>query len=373
MIGRVTRILHVVRPSGGGAFGHVKVLSREQRRLGYEVAVCGPHGEVADALDVPLFEVAMDRAIHPRSDGRAIREVGRVYREFRPDLIHAHGSKGGVFARLARAALPGPPLIHTPHQYAFVNYFSSGGQQRAYRVIERSLVPLTSLVLCVCEEEARLAASIGAARKARVVHNGVEPLVPTAPPEDLAEVVASADPLVVAVAELHERKGLATLIESIALLRERHPGIRAIVAGEGEERQRLERLRRDLGLEEQVLLPGYVAPVAGLLTAADVFVNPAWAEAFPYAVLEAMSLAKPCVVTDVGGTAEAVIDGESGLVVPPRDAPLLAAGIERLLSDRSLAARCGEAARERLLQRFTREQMVEGTLAVYGELGLARP
>lgn len=369
----MARILHVLRPSGGGAFGHVRVLGREQIKRGYEVAVCGPHGEVADSLDVPLFEIAMGRAIDPRRDAAVVREVGRVYREFRPDLIHAHGSKGGVFARIARAALPGPPLIHTPHQYAFVNYFSSGGQQRAYRLIERALVPMTSIVLCVCEEEGRLAASIGAGRKVRVVHNGVQPLEPAPPPAELAEAVATADPLIVAVAELHERKGLATLIEAVALMRERHPRIRAIVAGEGDERLRLEAMRRDLGLEDAVLLPGFVSPVAGLLTAADAFVNPAWAEAFPYAVLEAMSLAKPCVVTDVGGTAEAIADGECGYVVPPRDAPLMAAALERLLADGELAERFGATARERLLQRFTRERMVAGTLAVYGELGLARP
>jgi len=113
--------------------------------------------------------------------------------------------------------------------------------------------------------------------------------------------------------------------------------------------------------------------VSGLLGAADVFVNPAWAEAFPYAVLEAMSLGRACVVTDVGGTAEAIVDGEGGTVIAPRDPESLAASVLRLLADKELAARYGEAARQRLLQRFTRTQMIEGTLAVYEELGATSP
>ena len=157
----------------------------------------------------------------------------------------------------------------------------------------------------------------------------------------------------------------------MAIVRRSHPEARLIVAGEGPERAELEHRREELGLSGEVLFPGHVDGVPGLLTAADVFVNPAWAEAFPYAVLEAMSLGRPSVVTDAGGTAEAIEDGRSGIVVGVRDPGALAAGIETLLSDPALARRYGEAAKDRALQRFTRRQMVEGTLATYGEVGVA--
>ena len=107
--------------------------------------------------------------------------------------------------------------------------------------------------------------------------------------------------------------------------------------------------------------------VGSLLAAADVFVNPALAEAFPYAVLEAMSAGCPSVVTDAGGTAEAVVDGESGVVVPTHDANALSAGIGSLLSDPDRAAALGAAARDRVSTLFTRERMVAGTAAVYAE------
>jgi glycosyltransferase involved in cell wall biosynthesis len=95
-------------------------------------------------------------------------------------------------------------------------------------------------------------------------------------------------------------------------------------------------------------------------------VNPARAESFPYGILEAMSLGCPCVVTDAGGSAEAIVDGDSGLVVAVRDPAALAAATLRLLADRDLARHFGAAAAERVRERFTRAQMVNGTLGVYG-------
>lgn len=333
------------------------------------MAVCGPHGNREAELGVPVFDVAMGRNVSPIQDAAAILAVGRVYRRFRPDLIHAHGSQAGVIARLARAARPGTPLIHTPHQYAFVNYFAGARQQRIYRAIERSLMPLATRVLCVCEDERRLACEVGAGDRAVVVYNGVDSLEP-APLSPALAGFAEGCRLIVAVAELHERKGVATLIEALDLLRRERPDARLIVAGEGPERTALERLVAERGLGDAVLLAGHVDGVAGPIGAAAVFVNPAWAEAFPYAVLEAMSLAAPAVVTDVGGTAEAVEDGRSGFVIRPRDPRAMAEAVGRLLDDRELAASLGTAARERVLQRFTRAQMIEGTLALYAEVGL---
>jgi glycosyltransferase involved in cell wall biosynthesis len=108
--------------------------------------------------------------------------------------------------------------------------------------------------------------------------------------------------------------------------------------------------------------------VAGLLAAADVFVNPARAESFPYGILEAMSLGCPCVVTDAGGSAEAIVDGDSGLVVAVRDPAALAGATLRLLADHDLASRLGTAAAERVRDRFTRAAMIAGTEAVYRDV-----
>ena len=99
----------------------------------------------------------------------------------------------------------------------------------------------------------------------------------------------------------------------------------------------------------------------------DVFVHPSWAEAFPYVVLEAMSLARPIVASHVGGIGEAIVDGESGLLTPPRDAAALAQALIGMLDDRETATRMGESALLRLAQ-FTREAMIARVAATYGEV-----
>jgi glycosyltransferase involved in cell wall biosynthesis len=172
----------------------------------------------------------------------------------------------------------------------------------------------------------------------------------------------------VAVSELFSRKGVPVLLEAMAAILAEHPRARLIVAGEGPDRAEAEAARDRLGLGDSVLLAGHVEGVAGLLAAADVFVNPALAESFPYGILEAMSLACPCVVTDAGGSAEAIVDGQSGRVVAADDARALAGAVIELLAAPATARRYGDAAAKRVRERFTRERMIAGTEAVYAEL-----
>src|SRR5687768_11835922 len=172
------RVLMVIRAGEGGAFRHVADLSGELARRGYDVAVCGPHGGAE--LEVPVIPLEMSRAIVPGSDARAARGFARIVRDFRPDIVHAHGNKAGVVARLAHLARPGIPVIYSPHGYAFAGHFPSR-EQKLYRTLESLVAPLGTVVLCVCEAEARLARATGINSRIRVVHNGITPIDQRAP------------------------------------------------------------------------------------------------------------------------------------------------------------------------------------------------
>lgn len=359
----------VVRPSKGGAFGHAVRLSRELRARGYDAAICGPHGHLADALDVPIFDVAIPRRPHLIHHPTAVARIGSVFRRYAPDVIHAHGSQGGVAARLARVAMPETPLVFSPHNFAFTNYFTNRVERGVYRSIEVALARLATRFLCVCEAECRAAATVAPRRRLRVVHNGIEPLQPAAPDAELS-ALASAGPLIGVVAEMQPPKGLRSMVAAMPRILAARPDATLVIAGDGPERVDLEAEIADLGIGERVRLLGSVDGVAGLIGAADVYVQPGWSESFPYSVLEAMSLAAPIVATDVGGVGEAVEDGVTGRLVASKDPAALAAATLELLADRELAGRLGEAARDRMMSRFRLDQMVEGTLEVYGEVGL---
>jgi glycosyltransferase involved in cell wall biosynthesis len=359
----------VVRPSKGGAFGHALRLSEQLGKRGYQCAICGPHGHLVGEIDADLVHLDIPRRPHPTRHGAAVAALAGIYRQLRPQVVHAHGSQGGVIARLARLAQPRTPVVFTPHNYAFTNHF--GPLERGvFRSIEMALAPLATRVICVCEAERRIAASVGPSKRTRVVYNGIEPLA-AAPPDPEIARLGDAGPLICTVAELQPPKGVTTLVSAMPAVLERFPNANLVVAGEGVERQRLERQIIDLRVAGSVHLIGSIDNVAGLLGAADVFVQPGWAESLPYSLLEAMGMEMPIVATDIGGMGEAVEDDVTGRLVPSKDPAALAAAIVDLVSDPGRASALAVAARERMMSRFRLGNMVDGTLDVYREIGLA--
>ncbi len=363
----------VVRPSEGGAFGHVARLSSELVRRGHKVAICGPH-ESEMNLDprVEVIYLEMVQPVAPIRDAKALGGLIGVIRSWRPDVIHVHGSKAGTLGRLARLAKLSTPVAFTPHQYAFANYFRHRWVRSLYRIIERAMAPLTSMVICVCEAERALAAKVGTGARALVVHNGID-FTPAQAPDPRLTPLRERGPVICAVAELHPRKGLLTLFDAMTQVLAAHPGATLAIAGEGKQREALLRRVAALGIAPSVRLLGLVDDVPAVLAGADVFVNAAWAEAFPYSVLEAMAAERPIVATDVGGTREAIEDDVTGRLVPAFDADRLAEAILDLVDNRDRAERMAAAARERMLERYTFSRMVAGTLDAYAELGASPP
>jgi glycosyltransferase involved in cell wall biosynthesis len=306
------------------------------------------------------------RAIAPRADIQACTAMARAVRELRPDIVHAHSSKAGGVARLARALHPRVPVVYTPHGYAFAGHFSRPAERAAYRWAERLLAPLASRVVCTCEAEARLARAIGPGGRVRVVHNGIDPAAPGPPDPEIAELARSG-PVIGAVTLLRPGKGLETLIDATPHVLARHPGARVVIVGAGPDLPALQERARSRGVVHAVHFLGPRADPLGALRAFDVFAHPSWAEAFPYVILEAMSLGRAIVASDVGGIGEAVEDGVGGVLVAPRDPVQLSRALGELLDDPERRAALGEQALARARQRFTRAAMIDRLIGVYDE------
>jgi glycosyltransferase involved in cell wall biosynthesis len=354
----------MTQPTDGGVFQHVFQLCQGLAANGHEPVLAGPFAVAPDGLHAEVVQLEMVRAVAARADARAVAATARLVRRVRPDLVHAHSSKAGAVARLARAAFPRTPLLYTPHGYAFAGWFESERERSRYRLVEQALAPLASLVVCVCEAERRLAASVGPERRTRVVHNGIGPPtdVPTHP--DVAALRESG-PVIGVVTLLRPGKGIETLIGALPALLARHPGASVAVAGRGPDRNRLAACAREQGVAHALHFVGETAGPMPLLSGADVFVSPSWAESFPYNVLEAMAAGLPVVATDVGGTAEAVEHAVTGLVVPPKDVSALADAIIALLDEPERASQLGQAGRSRVRELFGLDRMIAGTLDVY--------
>jgi glycosyltransferase involved in cell wall biosynthesis len=201
----------------------------------------------------------------------------------------------------------------------------------------------------------------------RVVYNGIDPAAEGPSDPRLLEL-AKLGPVVGALSHLHRRKGLDTLIDATPRVLDRHPRAQIAIVGEGPEIDALRSRAASRGVAGAVHFLGPSANPICALRGMQVFTHPTWADAYPYVILEAMSAGVPIVASDVGGIGEAIVDGESGVLVPPRDANRLAEGLTGLLDDPERRSSMSIAARVRLERNFTLAAMVEATIAVYDEV-----
>jgi glycosyltransferase involved in cell wall biosynthesis len=178
----------------------------------------------------------------------------------------------------------------------------------------------------------------------------------------------SDSPLAIFVGRLAPQKGVDDLLAALDLLQHTEPGLRALIVGDGQLRDRLEAKARAFTLENSVRFLGHREDVPRLIAAADVLVLPSYYEGLPNVVLEAMRFRKPVVATAAPGTTEVVVDGETGRLVPTRDFVALARGIRELTRDAALAHRMGEAGRARVEAEFRASTMVERFAALYEEI-----
>jgi len=203
------------------------------------------------------------------------------------------------------------------------------------------------------------------------VYNGIdageEPGSPSCAPSGI-EVPTGAT-LITYVANLREGKGHRCLVDAAEKVMAAFPKARFLFVGEEQNKTGGVRERiRMLGLEDKVLLTGRRQDVPAILRASTLVAHPGTEEGFSNAVLEAMAAAMPVVAARAGGNAEAVVDGETGILVPPGDAEGFAAAILRLLGDPPAARAMGEAGRRRVIERFSAEMMVDEIEALYAAL-----
>jgi phosphatidylinositol alpha-1,6-mannosyltransferase len=166
--------------------------------------------------------------------------------------------------------------------------------------------------------------------------------------------------IVLTAARLVKRKGHARMLRVLAELRNRHPDVIYVMTGDGPMRVELERIARDCHVDDRVRMLGYVAreELAALLHMADIYVSPAEddkddIEGFGIALVEAALCGKPVIAGGCGGVPDAVVDGETGLLIDPRDDEALRESLTRLLDDTNLSQHLGERARKRAVERFS--------------------
>jgi len=337
-------------------------------RFDLHLACLRNRGELLQELEQlrvprPVFDIG--RLYTPGTLWQAIRLVRYIHRHL-IQIVHTYGFYPNVFAvpaaRIAGASIVVASIrdrgdILTPMQ----------------RWIQKLACRLADCVLV--NAEAIREALIGQGYRPgniMVIRNGVVASRPGTRENGAAlrlelGVPASA-PLVFVFSRLNTMKGLEYFIEAAALIAGKFPEARFLIVGDGGKRTELEAHARRLGLDDTVIFTGFRTDVPELLSEAAVSVLPSLSEGLSNSLLESMAAGVPVIAAAVGGNPEIIEHDVSGLLVPVRDSASLAAAMGRLLDDPLLAARFGEAGRERVAEMFSMERSLGEVESLYERL-----
>jgi len=325
----------------------------------------GPLYDEMSSCGLPLTSYPIKGFLRPGTLLQQLRFAAYL-RHRSIDIVHAYGFYPIVFA-VPVARLAGRKVV-------LASIRDSGDPwTRAQRLVQMCASRLAHCMLVnATAVRARLRAEGHGRRAIAVIRNGVD--VDRFAPRPHDEALRSTlglpprASLVVAVSRLNPMKGIGDYLKAVALLAGRFEAVRFVIVGDGASRRELEEEARRLGIAGRVVFTGMRLDVAAILSQAAVSVAPSLSEGLSNVVLESMAAGVPVVATRVGGTPEIIGDGVTGLLVPPCDAPALADAIGRLLGNRALAERLGEAGRARAVDHFSMEHMVRLTEELYRAL-----
>lgn len=350
---------------------------RAFRDLGYEVHTASAPGRWVEGLVADLIVHHSlrhaTRAIAPHRDLAAVTELYRLFRRVRPDIVHTHNPKPGIYGRLAARAAGVPFVVNTQHGLYAQDHDSRARRWPVY-ALERMAATCSHVELVQSCDDLRALARLGVPRsKLRLLGNGVD-LARFRPPSATARAAVRAElnmddeqVVVGAVGRLVHEKGYADLFAAIRHLRAHLPHLVVVVVGPFDRDKGDPLTEADIAAAESagVRFLGLRDDVDRLYAAFDIYVLPSHREGFPRSAMEAAACGLPIVATDIRGCREVVEHGSTGLLVSPRDPDALAAAIEKLAADPGTRAAMSKAAIAKAAREFDQADVIRITAEAY--------
>lgn len=375
------RVLHVTTVPMTLRFlaGHVA----HAKRKGFEVHALSSPGEALEEcarnMQIEVHAAVMPRRITPLVDLAALWRIVRVIRHVRPTIVDAHTPKGGLLAMMAATLCRVPVRIY--HQHGLPLMTATGPKRRILRWAERTACRLAHQVICISESlrEVLIAEGLCPPEKIKVLEHGSIDGVEADGRFNPARISTESAQLVRAryqippgalvigfVGRIVRDKGLIELTQSWRALREECPSLHLLIAGPFESQDPIPAdVEATLRSDPRIHLAGMVHDMPSVYRALDVLVLPTYREGFGTALLEAAAMELPVIATRIPGCVDAVRDGETGLLVPVRDAEALTAAIRVYLGDPELRRRHGANGRHRARRDFDPEMIREALFQEY--------
>ncbi len=300
-----------------------------------------------------------DRAVYPR--------LAQIVADVAPQIVQTHNVKSHFLFK-SSGLRKGKIWLAFQHGYQDTDL-----KLRLYNQLDRWTLRSADRVISVCEAFTRRLVAYGVQReRIRVLHNSATP--PVAAPAGgkvalrHALGIEASDAIILTIGRMSGEKGHADLLEALHLLRADVPPWRAVLVGDGPERERLVSLAARLGIADRVVFAGLRSDVQPFYSVATVLALPSHSEGSSNVILEAMAARVPIAATAVGGNPEIVTDEETALLSRGRDPEGLARSLTRLLTDPMLVTRLTAAAHSRAMSRFSPEQYRQTLLEIYSDV-----
>lgn len=366
------KVFQVIESGGPGGSGYQVAqicngLDRERFEVGLVYAVRpGSSAEEFRALAKgasKAFYVPMVREIAFAADWAAYRELRRIFREEKPDVVHAHCSKAGVLARFAARSAGVPRIFYSPRGYSFLMQDRPTSSRAFYRLLER-LASWIGDIVAVSPSEAALARKLAGERR---VHVAPDPywgdVLPARPPEEGRDLV------IAACGRMTFARNPEAFVRLAQRLTDSRNGLRCLWIGDGELGELVREMIRDMNLSNRLEVTGWLpqAEARERLSRADILVHFSRWEGLPNAVLDAMAAGLPVVASDVPGNRDAVLDGETGLIATS-EIDLLEKTL-RLVDDPALRSALGTAGRRRVESEFSPRKLFSILERLYSGAG----
>ena len=375
------KVCHIITmlELGGAQRNTLYTLKSLNRGLFVPLLISGSGGildaETADLNGVKTYFLPeLVRQISPLKDLLTVFSIFRLLRIEKPGIVHTHSSKAGILGRLAAWLAGVPVIIHTYHGFGF-NDFQNFISRSIFILAEKLVNPLTTKFIAVTVEDIAKGTKfgIGSSEKYCLIRSGIDI-------EEQAQIdydksalkkefgIALDENVVTTIGPFKPQKNLEDFVKTCALIVKELPKTRFLIAGDGEQRQSLERLIKELNLSGIVKLLGWRKDIKKILAITDVFIMTSLWEGLPRSILEAMNMRLPVAANAVDGVKEIIKDGVTGYLIRPRDIKTLSERTVYLLKNPDKAREIGIKARQSIDAQYDINLMVKQQEALYGEL-----
>ena len=378
------RIMHIsTRLIHGGSQENTLLTCQGQRDRGHQVALVhgpihGPEGSLAS--DVPAGIERMEsphlvRDPAPLREWRCERDLRRLIRDWKPDVVHTHSSKAGILGRRAAWAERVRAVVHTVHGMPFHRH-QAWPLRKLYVALERHAakrchaLPVVSWSM----RDQMLAAGVGTPEQYHLVRSGMEVNAFQKSIDSVATRAAyGLDPdhmVIGTVSRIADLKGHDDLLHAIAPLMRQDQRLRLLWVGDGWRKEARLGLARELGIANRIVVTGMVgsSEIPALIQSCDLLVHPSYREGLPRVVVQAMLTGVPVVATDADGTREVCIPEKTGRLVPIGNVDALRSACQDHLDRPQLSQQFAEQAKELVRADFTQDAMVDALETLYAKL-----